>query len=179
MFLQRDQVGLVIFDEQVRERIPPRSSPAHMKYIMDRLDQITPKGRTGVAKSLHAIAETLKRRGLVIVISDLLDDPTEVLSAFQHFRHERHELIVFNIFDEAELQFPFNGLIEFRDLETREKMELRAEVVRDSYLKKFKEFVDRYHRDCTRTKIDYQLVSTKTPFEMMIAQYLSKREKSR
>ena len=178
MVQQRDQVGLVVYDEKVRERIPPRSSPAHMKYVLDRLEQVAPKGRTGTGKSLHFIAESLKRRGLVVVISDLLDDQDAVMNAFQHFRHERHELIVFNIFDNAEIEFPFKGLIEFKDIETREKMQLRAEVVREAYCEKFNAFVERYRRDCTRSKIDYQLVNTATPFELMLAAYLRKREKS-
>ena len=179
MVQQRDQVGLVVFDEKVRERIPPRSSPAHLKHVMDRLEQVGPKWRTGIASSLHLIAESLKRRGLVVILSDLMDDQDAVINAFQHFRHERHELVVMNLFDQAEIEFPFQGLIEFRDMETREKMQLRAEVVREAYRKGFDDFVDRYRRETTRSRIDYQLVSTETPFEMMLASYLRKREKSR
>jgi uncharacterized protein (DUF58 family) len=178
MVQQRDQVGLVIFDEALRERIPPRSSPAHMKYILDRLEQVAPKGRTGLAQCLHPIAGGLKRRGLVVMISDLMDETDSVMNLFQHFRHERHELIVFHVLDDAEIEFPFQGLIEFRDLETRGKMQLRAEVVREAYRQKFHEFIERYRGECTRAKIDYQLVNTKTPFERMLAAYLRKREKS-
>ena len=103
MTQQRDQVGLVIFDESLRERIPPRSSPAHMKYVIDRLEKVVPRGKTGIASSLHLIAESLKRRGLVIVLSDLVEDQDAVMNAFEHFRHERHELIVMNLFDPAEI----------------------------------------------------------------------------
>ncbi len=177
MTQQRDQVGLVIFDESLRERIPPRSSPAHMKYVIDRLEKVVPRGKTGIASSLHLIAESLKRRGLVIVLSDLVEDQDAVMNAFEHFRHERHELIVMNLFDPAEIAFPFSGLIEFRDLETREKMQLRAEVLGDEYRSKFAAFVDRYRRDTTRAKVDYQMLSTATPFEVMLAEYLRKREK--
>ncbi len=174
---QRDQVGLVVFDEAVRERIPARSSPAHMKYIIDRLESYQPAHRSGMAPALHAVAESLKRRGLVIVLSDLVDDPDEVMRAFQHFRHERHEIIIFNIFDPAELEFPFNGLIEFRDLETRERLDARAEVIRDAYLEAFNAFVERLRRETTNARIDYHLVNTRTPFEQMLAACLKRREK--
>jgi uncharacterized protein (DUF58 family) len=177
MTQQRDQVGLAVFDNVIRERIPARSSPAHMKYIIDRLETHQPRDRSGIAPALHSIAESLKRRGLVIVLSDLMDDPTETLRAFQHFRHERHELIVFNIFDPAEIEFPFGGLIEFRDLETRERLDARAEVLRDAYLEAFNAFTERLRRETTNAKIDYQLVNTKTPFEHMLAAYLKRREK--
>jgi uncharacterized protein (DUF58 family) len=178
MVQQRDQVGLLVFDETVRERIPPRSSPSHMKYILDRLERVGPKGRTGLAQCLHPVVESLKRRGLVILISDLYDEPDAVMNLLQHFRHERHELIVFHVLDNAEIEFPFQGLIEFRDMETRQRMQLRAEVMREAYLEKFNEFLDRYRRECTKAKIDYQLVNTQTPFELMLAAYLRKREKS-
>jgi uncharacterized protein (DUF58 family) len=178
MVQQRDQVGLLVFDESVRERIPPRSSPAHMKYILDRLERVGPKGRTGLAQCLHPVVESLKRRGLVIIISDLFDEPDAVMNLLQHFRHERHEIIVFHVLDNAEIEFPFQGLIEFRDLETRQRMQLRPEVIREAYCQKFNEFVERYRRECTKAKIDYQLVNTQMPFELMLAAYLRKREKS-
>ena len=179
MVRQNDQVGLAVFDTQIRERIPPRSSPAHLKRMLDRMEQIKPGGETGAAAPLHAIASSLKRRGLVIVISDLLDDPEAVLNGLQHFRHDRHEVIVFNVFDRAEAEFPFRGLIEFRDMETRRKLQLRAEVIREEYLAKFNDFLDRYRREAARTGIDYQVVSTDVPFELVLAAYLSKRMRTR
>ncbi len=176
---QRDRVGLVIFDETIRERVPPRSSPAQMKYVLDRLERWQPAGRTGAADALHSVAESLKRRGLVVVISDLMADQDAVVNAFRHFRHDRHELIVFNLFDRAEIEFPFKGLIDFRDMETREKKQVRAEVIADDYRAKFQTFVERYRRDCTNAKIDYQFASTHIPFEIMLAAYLRRREKYR
>jgi len=179
MIRQRDRVGLVVFDQAVRLRIPPRSSPAHMTYLLNRLEGVRPEGRTGVARVLHPIAESLKRRGLVIVLSDLVDDQDAVINALQHFRHDRHEVIVFNLFDPAEIEFPFSGLIDFRDLETREKRQVRAEVIAEEYRSRFQRFVERYRRDCDRSRIDYQLVNTRTPFELMLAAYLRRRAKVR
>lgn len=176
MVQQRDQVGVVVFDTAVKERIPPRSTPAHMKYILDKLEALQPGGETGIAGVLHSIAESLKRRGLVIVLSDLLDDQEAVLNAFQHFRHDRHELIVFNLFDAAEIEFPFQGLIEFRDMETRQKLQLRPEVIREEYRSMFQSFIERYKSDTAKSHIDYLLVSTEMPFELMLTAYLAKRQ---
>ena len=177
MVQQRDQVGLVLFGEQVRERYPTRSSPAHMKFILDRLEEMEPSGETGISGALHAIATSLNQRGLVIVISDLIDNQDAVLNALQHFRHDRHEVIVFNIFDEAEIEFPFSGLTEFRDLETNQKMQLRPEVVKEAYKEKFDAFVERYRRDCRNAGVDYEVVNTRHPFEIMLSRYLTKRQK--
>lgn len=176
MVHQKDQVGLVTFAQTILQRIPPRSSPAHMKFILDRLEDLKPEGLTGIAVPLHAIATSLKRRGLVIVISDLVDDQDTVMNALQHFRHDRHEVIVFNVFDKAEVEFPFRGLVEFRDLETHQKLQTRPEVIRNEYLARLRDFIDRYRRDCRSSAIDYQLVTTDTPFELMLTAYLSKRD---
>ena len=178
MVKQRDQVGLVIFGETIRERVPARSSPAHMKFILDRMEQAQPEGQTAAASSLHAIATSLKTRGLVIVLSDLLDDPPAVLSALNHFRHDRHEVIVFHVLDKAELELPFRGLVELKDLETKARMQLRPEIIREEYLAKMREFLERYQRDCRASKIDYNLVSTDTPFEANLTTYLARRARS-
>jgi len=176
MIRQRDQVGMVVFGDTVRDRYPARSSPAHMKFLLDRLEETTAEGPTGAAGALHAIASNMKRRGLVVILSDLLDNQDEVMNAFNHFRHDRHEVIIFNIFDEGELKFPFHGLTEFEDLETKERLQVRPEVIRDSYMEKFQTFVDRYTKDCRSAGIDYHLVSTAMSFELMLKEYLAKRQ---
>lgn len=177
MVQQRDQVGLVLFDDDIRDRFPARGSPAHLKFLLDRLESTRPGGRTGIAPALHAIAESSRRRGLVIVISDLIDDRAAVVNAFQHFRHDRHEVIVFNVFDPAEVEFPFGGLVEFEDVETDERLQTRADVIREHYREKFDEFVEGYRADCARAGIDYQFVRTDNPFELMLAAYLSRRQR--
>ena len=177
MIYQRDQVGLVIFGEDVRIRIPPRNSPAHLKFVLEQLEKVEPSGPTGIARSLHDIAETSKRRGLVVVISDLIEEPDDVMNALNHFRHNRNEVIVFNTFTPAEQQLPYEGLVDFEDLETGHKLQVRADVIRDEYKHRFEEFVDRYKRDCAASRIDYQLVATDVPFEVMLAAYLQQRER--
>jgi len=177
MIHQRDQVGLVIFGQSVRQRIPPRNSPAHLKNLLEQLEQARPGGPTGIAASLHAIADSTRRRGIVIVISDLVDDQSEVMNALNHFRHNRNEVILFNLFDRAETELPFNGLVEFQDMETNQRMQVRADVVREEYRRKFEEFLRRYQRDCAAARVDYQLVTTDLPYELMLAEYINRRER--
>ena len=179
MVRQRDRVGLVVFGEQVRRIVPSSNSAGHMRAVLEVLESAEPDGPTGIAPSLHAIAETARRRGLVIVLSDLIDEPDAVMSALNHFRHDRHEVIVFNVFDPAERTLPFEGLIEFLDLETGARMQARADVVREDYRRKFDAFVRRYREGCAAARVDYQLVTTDVPFELMLAAYLNRRERYR
>jgi uncharacterized protein (DUF58 family) len=179
MIQQRDSVGLVVFDNQVRRRIPPRHGAGHMRNVLETLERTEAGGRTGIAPALHGIAETSKRRGLVVVLSDLVDDQAEVMNALAHFRHNRNEVIVFNVFDRAEADLPFHGLVEFEDMETRERMQVRAEVVREEYQKQFDAFVDGYRRQCAATRCDYEPVTTDTPYELMLHAYLARRMRSR
>ncbi|MCK4283445.1 MAG: DUF58 domain-containing protein [Candidatus Brocadiae bacterium] len=177
MILQRDQVGLVIFDEEVRRRIPPSNSPAHLKNVLEQLERIKPTGETVVGRSLHSVAENIHRRGLIIIVSDLIDDQDEVINALNHFRHDRSEVIVFNVFDPAERDLPYEGLIDFLDLETGRKMQVRPDVVRNDYGARFDAFVKRYREACAASRVDYQFVTTDVPFELMLAAYLNRREK--
>jgi uncharacterized protein (DUF58 family) len=179
MIRQRDQVGLVVFGERVRQRIPPRNSPGHLKSILERLESVEPEGETAIAPSLHAIAESTRRRGLVLLLSDLVDEQDAVMNAINHFRHDRNEVIAFNIFDPAERDLPYEGLVDFEDLETGRRMQVRADVVRDDYRRRFDAFVQRYREGCAAARVDYEFVTTDTPFELMLAAYLRTREKSR
>lgn len=179
MIQQRDQVGLVIFSDQVRLRIPPSNSPAHLKNILEQLEKAEPAGETSIAASLHAIAESIRRRGLIIVVSDLIDDRDQVMNALNHFRHDRSEVVVFNVFDRAERELPYEGLVDFLDLETGRKMQVRSDVVREDYQRKFDAFVRKYREECVASRVDYQFVTTDTPFELLLAAYLDRREKYR
>jgi uncharacterized protein (DUF58 family) len=179
MIQQRDQVGLVLFGEDVRARIPARNSPGHMKFMLEQLEGAEAEGETGIAPSLHAIAESTTRRGLIIVISDLIDDQERVMNALNHFRHDRNEVIVFNVFHPAEQKLPFEGLVELLDLETGRTMQVRADVIRRDYQRQFQNFVRRYRAECSAARIDYQLITTDLPFELMLASYLDRRQRYR
>ncbi|HOF17308.1 MAG TPA: DUF58 domain-containing protein [Phycisphaerae bacterium] len=110
MMRQRDATGLMVFDNQVRSVLPPRLRQTHMKHILAELEGCRPGGETDLAGPLHHLAEGLKRRGLIILISDLLDEPEKVLSALQHFRFQGHDIIVFHLMDNAELTFPYDTM---------------------------------------------------------------------
>ncbi len=179
MIQQRDRVGLVVFGEDVRRHIQPSNTSGHLRNVLEALERIEPEGETGIARSLHTIAESTKRRGLVVVISDLIDEQADVMNALNHFRHDRNEVIVLNTFDTAERDLPFDGLVDFLDLEDGRKMQVRADVIREEYRRRFDEFVLRYREDCAAARVDYQLVTTDTPFELMLAAYLNRRMRYR
>ena len=131
MTRQQDVVGLVAFDHQIRLHMPPAGSPAHVNEMCKRLEALKAGEVTKLAKPFHDLAEMIKRRGLIIVISDLYDDESEVIRALRHFRHKKHGVILFHIFDAAELEFPFAKLTQFLDLETGERYQVDPKAVRE------------------------------------------------
>ncbi len=175
MILQRDAVGLVIYDEGIRKFIPPRSVRSYLDVILSELEITKPGNKTNTAKSLHLVAERIKRRGLVIVLSDLLDEQNEVISAFKHFRYKKNELIVFQILDPMERSFNFNADALFRDMETSERMMTQSLYIQKDYRRAFEEFIKRYRLECLINRIDYELMDTATPFDVALFRYLSKR----
>ena len=138
MMGQRDATGLAVFDDQVRSMLPPRLRQSHLQHTLGELDATQPGGETEIARPLHDIAEGLKRRGLVILISDLLDDVEPVLSALQHFSFQGHDVIVFHIMDEAELTFPFDSMTRFEDLESGDFAVVSPEAMRPVYMERCK-----------------------------------------
>ena len=176
MLKQRDSVGLATFDQQIRDYIPPRGTPTHLQAIISILESITAGAETDVATVLHDLAKRIVRRGLVIVISDLLDQPTKVLSALKHFRHRKHEVIVFHVLDSAEKNFPFQGAISFQDLETGQRLVTQADSLKSSYLEQLNRFIRDYQRGCGANMIDYVQINTDTPFDYALSAYLSNRQ---
>lgn len=175
MMMQRDAVGLVIYDEGIRKFLPPRSVRSYLDVILSELERTEPGSKTNTAKSLHLVAERIKRRGLVIVLSDLLDDQNEVISAFKHFKHKKNEIIVFQILDPVERNFDFNVDALFKDMETSEKIMTQSLYIRKDYQRAIDEFIKRYKIECLANGIDYELMDTATPFDVALFRYLSKR----
>ena len=130
MTRQQDSVGLTTFDSQIRLDMPARGSPRHFNEMMHQLETIAPGGETNIAGPLHELADRFKRRCLIVLISDLFDEPDDVIRALHHFRHRRHEVIVFHVLDKAEIEFPFGEMIAFHDLETNERIEIDPAYVR-------------------------------------------------
>jgi uncharacterized protein (DUF58 family) len=174
---QQDAVGLVTYDEEVRKYHPPHSTKSYLNSILLELERIVAGGSTGTARALHSVAERLTRRGLVILISDLLDDPASVMDALKHFRHGRHEVLVFHVLDPRERNFAFGRDAIFRDMETNEEMMTQPYQIQKAYRKAMTEFVDRYRHDCLEQKIDYVLLDTSTPFDAALIEYINKRRR--
>ena len=175
MLRQNDAVGLVLFDDEVRQFLSPRARPTQFRRILDELEITTPRGDTDVGRILHEVAERIRRRGLVVVISDLIDAAGKIANGLQHFRHDHHEAIVFHVMDHAELTFPFERLTRFRDMEGVGEVVANAHSIRDHYLSRIDEFTERLKAECYERKISYVLADTQQPYEAMLAEYLEKR----
>src|SRR5437764_708649 len=148
MIHQQDPVGLVTFDTKIQACLPPRSKRTQLGNILAILANLKPAGQTDVAACLHQLAAMMRSRSLVMVFSDLLTDPQPVLQSLHHLRHRGHEVILFHILDEAEVHFPFEGLIEFQDVETPEKLVIDAPGMRSDYLQAIRDFREKYREDC-------------------------------
>ncbi|HUU09235.1 MAG TPA: DUF58 domain-containing protein [Phycisphaerae bacterium] len=179
MVRQQDVVGLVAFDHEIRLHMPPGGSPAHFNEMCRRLEHLQTGQVTGMAKPFHDLAEMIKRRGLIIVISDLYDDESQVIRALRHFRHKRHGLILFHVFDAAELEFPFTKLTQFHDLETNERYQVDPRSVRDAYLAELRAFIDRYKKACSDSDSEYVLTDTSVPYAFLLRSYLARRQMMR
>ncbi len=173
---QQDAVGLVTFDTQVRRYLPSRSRPTHLRVLLDELDATEPGGETALAPIFHDAADRVHRRGLIVIISDLFDDPDRLLNALHHFRYRKHEVIVMHVMAEEELSFPFDRWSQFKDLEARERhLELDPRALRAAYLDEVRRHLATLEKGCGEMKIDYVPFSTRQEFDMALAGYLAHR----
>jgi len=178
MLKQRDSVGLVLFDQNIKKYIPPKSAlRSHLHVILQELDKLESSRTTNISSALHQMAERIKRRGLIILISDLFDDPDRVLNGLKHFRHKKHEVIVFHVLDPKERTFAFPELAIFKDLETDEELMTSPWQIRKEYIERFKALVSKYTLQCRESLIDYVLLDTSIPFDYALFSYLSKRQR--
>ena len=175
MTRQQDSVGLTTFDTEIQLEMPARSSPRHFNEMMRQLEAIKPGQQTNVAATLHKLANRFKKRCLIVLISDLYDEPDDVLRALHHFRHRKHEVIVFHVFDKAEIDFPFRDVTSFYDLETNERLQIDPVYVRDVYVEQVEAFIETYRRACAETNIDYVMTDTSVPYDFMLSRYIAKR----
>lgn len=179
MKIQNDAISLTTYDTQIRTYIPPRSTNTNLRYILKELNGISPMNETGTAKSLNEIAGKVKKRGLVIVISDFFDDQKQVMKALRHFRYNNNEVIIFQVLDPVELTFIEGNPITLVDLETKEEMYSQPFAIQKAYQDAMKEFIETYKTECRRNNIDYVLMSTETPFDKALLGYLNKRRSVR
>ena len=178
MLQQQDSVGLVTFDTKVRRYIPPRSQTRHLQVLINELDKMSPGGETEIGKVFHDLAPRIHRRGLLVVLSDCFGDVQNLLSALAHLRHARHEIIIFQIWDRDELDFPFRQWTRFDCLEIDEKRHLvDPNHLRASYLDNLERYRSEFRRGCYRNHIDLVPMVTDQPYSEALAHYLSLRMK--
>ena len=176
MIHQQDPVGLIAFDQQVRQSLPPRSKRTQLGNILSVLAGLKPAGETAIAKSLHQVASMIRHRSLVMVFSDLLGDAEPIYKALHRLRHAGHDVILFHILDEAEALFPFSGMVELEDNETSEKIEVDADAIKADYLEEVAAFRSGYRKECNGVRIDYVPVHTGMPFDKALMGYLHSRQ---
>ena len=176
MLQQRDSVGLVTFDSKLRRVIPPRNGVPHLRLLMEELQCAKPGGETEIAKVFHDLVPRIHRRGLLIIISDCFGDVADLVSALAHFRHARHEILIFQILDPDELDFPFKNFTRFESLETEGlHHEIHPNALRNAYLENLAQFQKELTNGCHRHRIDLVQLTTDRPFAEALAQYLTRR----
>ncbi|MEO0225400.1 MAG: DUF58 domain-containing protein [candidate division WOR-3 bacterium] len=174
---QRDSVGLITFDEKLVEFVPPSARRSHIQTLLGCIDRSLPGGETDLGKTFFQLAERIKRRGLVIVISDLFDEPARIIRGLKSFRYRKHEIIVFQILDPQEWEFAFKNPARFVDLETRQELPIDPVALKESYKKRIREFVQTYEHSLREARIDYELIFTNIPFDRALLKFLARREK--
>jgi uncharacterized protein (DUF58 family) len=174
---QRDAVGLIAFDDRIVDRLPASARPGHLRALLVSLDRLRAGKETDVSKPLHQLADSLSKRGIVVLISDLLDEPEAVIRGLKHVRFRGTDVIVFQVLDPDEIDFPFERPTRFEDLETTEEIMAVPGLVREHYLRQMGALIDRYKRELGVTGIDYQLLKTTDPLELALLSYLSTRSR--
>ncbi len=176
---QQDSVGLTLFDNSLKKIIPASANPSQLRTILYELCQITPEKRTDMSLLFHDLAERISRRGLIVLISDLFDDPQNILAGLQHFRHKRHEVLVFHLLDDAEIKFPFRDMTKFIGLENWPELVVDPRSLRKGYLEEYENFTSTMKKGCLNTRIDYIPMNTSQPLDVALTAYLANRANTR
>lgn len=177
MLKQRDSVGLVTFSDSLKSYVPPRSVQSQLKEIIKVLSSAEPSGTTVTGDILHTLAERISVRGLVVLISDLLVEPSELIHGLKHFRHNGHEVILFHVFDPMELDFDYNTETRFTDMETGRRLTTQPWHIRDEYLSMLNERFSSLVHAMHDISVDYARFTTDVPFDRALSEYLAKRKR--
>jgi uncharacterized protein (DUF58 family) len=175
MLQQRDAVGLALFNDQIQRYLPPRGLASHFTQMLAEMEAPETAPKTDLATTFHELAERIKRRGLIIVISDLFGPAEEALLGLRHFRHRKHEVVVFQILDRHEIDFPFDDLTRFDGLEGEPELLVDPNQIREQYLSEFRAFLDRLERGCREIDVDLVRMATDEPIDQKLAAYLASR----
>jgi len=177
MHRQRDSFGLIAFDESISALLPASARSGHLRAVLLALERLELGAGTNVAKPLHDLAAAVRKRGMVILISDLLDDPATVVEGLKHFRYRGTDVIVFQILDPYELKFPFEHAARFRDMETEEEVQAVPDSIREDYVDRMESLIALYRRELQLAGIDYCLLDTSKPLELGLMSYLVTRRR--
>ncbi|HYW80341.1 MAG TPA: DUF58 domain-containing protein [Thermoguttaceae bacterium] len=175
MVHQQDPVGLITFDKQIRSSLAPKARRKQLGDVLSLLANLKPEGETDIAHSLIQVAAMLRHSSLVMIFSDLLADPQPVLESLYRLRHGGHDVILFHVLDEAEVHFPFQGMVELEDPEDQQRLALDADGFRRNYLDEIEAFRDNYRRECFQAGIDYVPLDTSMQFDKALTEYLVTR----
>ena len=175
---QRDAVGLLTFDDHIRDLLPASARPGHLKAVLVTLERLTLGTRTDIAKPLNDLVQAIRKRGLVVLISDLLDEPDRIIEGLKHFRYRGTDVVVFQVLDPHELTFPFDRAARFRDLESDREVVAVPAAVRDAYKARLDAMVSNFRTVLGQNGIDYTLLDTSQPLEVALLAYLQTRRRT-
>ena len=175
MVHQQDPCGLLVFDEKLHASLPARSKRSQIAQVLSVLAKVKPSGKTDIARSLVQIAAMLRHRSLVMIFSDLLADPDPIRDALLRLRHRGHDVILFHVLDEAEVKFPFQGMVEFTEPEALDQLVVDADAARGEYVASVAAFREDYRRTCFHAGIDYVPLDTSMQFDRALMEYLVSR----
>tara|TARA_B100000609_G_C17215807_1_gene436621 strand:+ start:1367 stop:2254 length:888 start_codon:yes stop_codon:yes gene_type:complete len=174
---QRDSVGLQVFDSKIRQIIQPKSTKNHLNTILTVMNDIVPNNKTEIGKILNSTAEKIKKRGLVIILSDLFDEKESVIHSLKNLRYKNHDVILFHILDKKEIDLDYNDKIVFEDLENMKTVVTNPWQIKDEYESSIKKMINYYKRECTKLNVDYNLIRTNNNLESALHQFLNKRKR--
>jgi uncharacterized protein (DUF58 family) len=180
MMVQHDAFGLIVYGDRVRLNIPPRQGRGHLRIVLEQLEHVQAEGQTDLPQTFHQLAETMNRRALVVVLSDLFggdkNGSQSLLDALGHFHHKKHEVIVLQILDQAELTFPFRDAGQIENIETGIRIASDAEAIRNHYLEQVNRYLDEIRNGCLSRRINYSMTDTTQPFDVFLGTFLTRRQ---
>jgi uncharacterized protein (DUF58 family) len=175
---QQDAVGLALFDSEIRRLVPASSRPAHLRALLSVADAARPERKTDLSALFHRFAEETRRRGLIVLVSDLLAPADDILDGLKHLRYRRHEVVVFHVLDPQELDFEFRDNTLFKGMEDLPELLAEPRALRRAYRQAAGRFIDRMRRGCRDQRIDYELLRTTDPLDIALSRYLTSRARS-
>ncbi len=175
-FKQRDAVGFISYDDDVIDYIPARGSIGHLNTVLHAIEKARPGEKTDFESSLVRVSDRIRRRGIVVVISDLYEEPEKVMSGLRHLAFRGNDVIVFQILDPNELRFDFPDAAQFVDMETRSEMHVIPDYIRQEYRKVLTSQIAQFEKECRKDRMDFMLIDTSQPLDSALFGYLVRRE---